>query len=69
MCAGVGEAVADQDLPPLTLYPVHAWSQVKQQQGHKMLIEKTLEKKDQMESKKRESIMIVSVTQGGGRTL
>ena len=34
-----------------------------------MLIEKTLEKKDQMESKKRESIMIVSVTQGGGRTL
>ena len=35
--------------------------QVKQQQGQKMLIEKSLEKKDQIESKKRESIMIVSI--------
>jgi len=34
-------------------------TQVKQQQGQKMLIEKSLEKKDQMESKKRESIMVV----------
>lgn len=33
--------------------------QLKQQQGQKLLIEKSLEKKDAMENKKRESIMVV----------
>lgn len=36
--------------------------QLKQFQGQKMLMEKTLEKKDALESKKRESIMVVSIT-------
>jgi hypothetical protein len=34
--------------------------QLKQFQGHKMLMEKSLEKKDAIENKKRESIMVVS---------
>ena len=34
--------------------------QLKQAQGKNLIIEKSLEKKDQIESKKRESIMIVS---------
>ncbi len=33
--------------------------QLKQQQSQKLLVEKTLEKKDHIESKKRESIMVV----------
>ncbi len=36
--------------------------QLKQFQGQKMLMEKTLEKKDALESKKRESIMVVRIT-------
>lgn len=42
---------------------------LKQQQGQKMIMEKTLEKKDQIENKKRESIMVVSarVREGGRR--
>ena len=40
--------------------------QLRQQTGQKMLIEKNLERKDQMESKKRESIMVVSVAGGTG---
>ncbi len=34
--------------------------QLKQEQGQKLLMEKSLEKKDVIENKKRESIMIVS---------
>jgi hypothetical protein len=34
--------------------------QLKQAQGKNLIIEKSLEKKDQIESKKRESIMVVS---------
>lgn len=34
--------------------------QLKQQQGQKLMMEKTLEKKDAIEYKKRESIMVVS---------
>lgn len=47
---------------PHLSHPCHTGhAKVKQQQGQKMLIEKTLEKKDQMENKKRESIMVVRV--------
>lgn len=51
--------VAVADRQTAAAEKAHLEKQLRQQQGQKLLIEKSLEKKDAMENKKRESIMVV----------